>query len=201
MKRLICSVLFYIAVALTASATFAQEMRERVIAWPPPPGKFIGPAVKGHDGKLTASGILAVEIVEVLAAGSPVNIGQPFTADDEWLRSFSVRMRNISDKPIVGARMDFGMPEARRGETYLGSNLGYGIGAGTGKGLRDQRQIMPGEEFVLTRSGEAYGRDQRFLKEKSGVENISHVRLGLAWVKFGDGKLWIGQARERAAHQ
>lgn len=197
MKTLICSVLVCSTVLLAASIAFAQEQQQRIIEWPPPPGKLIGPAIKGPDGKLIASEIVAVEIIAVVAGNQTVSIGQPFTAGNEWLRSFSVRMKNISDKPIVGARIDFGMPEAKSGESNLASNLEYGVGAGMGKGLREQKEVMPGEEFVLTRSSEGYEHDQRFLKEKSGVEMISRVRLGLAWVKFADGTLWIGQAQER----
>lgn len=194
-----CAFLLLLCFALPFNAVVAsaQQPQQKIIQWPPPPGKFIGPAVKSVDGELTSTEVVAVEIIEIIAGNKSVLIGQSFLAEEDWLKSFSVRMKNISDKAIVGARIDFSMPEAKHGESNLGSSLEYSIGAGSGKGLKEKREVLPGEEFVLTRSNEAYGQDQLFIKERSGVENISLVRLGLAWVKFADGTLWIGQASGR----
>lgn len=195
MKVFITTLLF--SFVITFSAGVPAQERQRLIGWPSPPAKFIGPTLKSSDGKLSPTDVIAVEIVEVIAFEKPVLIGQPFSAGDDWLKSFSIRMKNISDQTIVGARLDFSMPEAKHGESNLGSSIEYGIGAGSGKGLRERKEALPGAEFVLTRSREGYEQDQLFVKERSDVENISLVRLGLAWIKFADGTLWIGQARER----
>lgn len=184
-----------VAVLLTVLSlpvvTSGQE-QERVVAWPPQPGKFVGPMASGPDGTMVATESVAVEIVEVLVGGQPVGIGRPFTAGEDWLRGLSIRVKNISDKPLVGARIDFSLPEGK-----VMSSLEYGRGATFGKGAREQKAVIPGEEFVLIRTVGAYESDRKWMAEKSGRTDFTRVQLGLAWVKFEDGMLWVGQPRTR----
>jgi hypothetical protein len=177
------------AMLLVCGIAFGQG-QERTIEWHP--GTAIGPMVKGADGSSMAADFMALEIVNISVAGESVSLGQPFLAGADWMKGFSIRVKNISAKRIVGARLDFSLPEAKGG---LGSNLGYGRGMDMGKGAQEPSMIAPGEEFELIRTEAAYDHDQKWIAETSGITNLNRVWLGLAWVKFEDGTVWFGQAR------
>lgn len=74
-----------------------------------PEGNF----VKDEARRLIPSPLKALEIVAINAAGQLITLGQPFTADGEWLKDLSVKVRNISGKAISSIRISFTLPETR----------------------------------------------------------------------------------------
>jgi hypothetical protein len=177
---------------LLSGVAFGQG-QERTIDWHP--GTAVGPMVKGTDGSVQPADFVALEIVSITAAGKSISLGELFVADADWMKDFKIRVKNTSAKRIVGARLDFSLPEAKYGEGGLASNLGYGRGEDMGKGAQELRVIALGEEFDLIRTEAAYEHDKKWITEKSGITNLSRVWLGLAWLKFDDGTVWVGQAR------
>src|SRR5215210_5154637 len=65
-----------------------------------------------RDAPLT----VALQIVEIKAGGNPVTLGQTFAADEDWLRSLSVRIKNVSGKTINVLPISFGLSELDTGK-------------------------------------------------------------------------------------
>ena len=75
MRMFIKSLLFSFTLFLGASVSAQQQ--QRLIQWPPPPGKFIGPAIKSTDGTLLPTEVIAAEIIDVVAGEKPVLAREP----------------------------------------------------------------------------------------------------------------------------
>src|SRR5882724_8691279 len=65
------------------------------------------------DGPLTPTNHNAVEVLGFNLAGVPVTIGEPFRADEDWLKNLRAKVKNISEKPISHLRIIFALPEAK----------------------------------------------------------------------------------------
>src|SRR5829696_1108226 len=50
-----------------------------------------------------------LEIVGIRIAGRPVILGQPFAADSSWLKQMTLRVKNISGKPILAFGVGAGL--------------------------------------------------------------------------------------------
>jgi hypothetical protein len=120
------------------------QTKDRLVEWPPYPFGRINSAA---DGIKLSPATEALEIVDVQVAGHSITIAQAFPADDDWLRSLTFRMKNISAQSIVGARIQFGLPETKVEDNSLGFTLEYGKGLSTGILSDEQKVIMPNEEF------------------------------------------------------
>jgi hypothetical protein len=181
--QLILAFAFIIVLVGTASA----QPKDRIIEWPTYPQGRISSAAE--EIKLSPV-IEALEIVDITVVGRSITVGQPFAADDDWLRSLTFRMKNISGQPITGARIFFSLPETKPETNSLGFSLEYGKGLSTGIPSDEQRVIMPNEEFELKFNEAQYERHRKFVSEWSKLPSFSKVWIGVAGVKFKDGSSW-----------
>jgi hypothetical protein len=166
-----------------------SQVQDRIIDFP---ARTQSSFVKGEDGKMVTSNIEALEIVEIRVGDKTVLLGQSFSAGDDWLKNLTVRVKNISGKPISSIRMHFGLPGAKYKEGTMGFSLEYGKALSTGIDYGVQKSIIPNEELVLFRNEAHYNRDRNGIAQKAGVINFSEVLIGVTTVRFEDGMVWSG---------
>lgn len=140
-----------------------------------------GRAARGAD-----TGALAV--TEISVGGQSVTPGRPFVAGADWRRGLTLRVKNISSKPIVFVQISFSMPEARYRAGGLGFSFRYGDSRPEGEGRpADAKTLPPGEEAVLGFADDEYEANRKFVEQLSGLTEITRVRMGTAHVTFADG--------------
>lgn len=165
-----------------------SQMQDRIIDWHP--RTLQGTFVKGEDEKSVPSKIEALKVIEIKMYDKAISLGQSFSADYDWLKNLTVRVRNTSEKPISSVRMHFDLPEAKYGEGSMGFSLEYGKALSTGISYGVQKIIMPNEELVLSRNEAHYNRDRDGIAQRTGETDFSKVLIGMTIVKFEDGTLW-----------
>ena len=182
MKMLIAALT---SILLVATVAFPQS-KERTIMWPPHPLGLIKPA---GDGIRSATVNEAVQIVDITVAGRSITPGQPFLADDDWLRTLTLRLKNVSGQPIVGAKIFFGLPETKIEERQVAFSLEYGkVGVMTAPD--GQPPVRTDEEFEMKFSAAQYQRYLDFFGKQAGTAIFTKVWIGLITVKFDDGGVW-----------
>ena len=116
-----------------------SESKQRMVHWPE---NAINHAnIKSAHSEMLEQ-IEMVEITDVTAGGKSVTLGQSFEADDEWLKTLSVRIKNVSQVTISIVQMNFFLPQLMPGGPLV--VLCYGCGD-VGKG----ETIDPGEEVEM----------------------------------------------------
>ena len=100
-----------IAVCLFSHGVAAQS---KFIVWPKEPGKRIRPGISGDFTVLAQFDTLEIE--EILVEGKPITIGQPFSASDEWLRTITIRVKNISNQRFSHIQIGLILPEIKDGK-------------------------------------------------------------------------------------
>lgn len=176
------------SIILFGTYTFAlAQANDKVIELPPFP---VGKITRAAEDVNLSPVMNAVEIVEIRVAETAVTLGQRFAADDIWLKTLTVKMRNVSGQPIIGVRMGFGLPETKNENGLLAFSLEYGKGVSTGIKSDAQKVIIPDEEFELKFNDAQYQRHQKFISERSNITNFSKIWIGITTVKFEDGSVW-----------
>ena len=178
------------SILITVSA-YCQSA-ERLVAWPPfPQGNN---SVKGEDGRAIPSDIKALEIIEVKVMRQPITIGQTFTAEGDWLKSLTLRVKNISGKPIRSIRVLFTLPEAKYNGGSMGFSLEYGKELSSGFGYGGPKTIMPEEEVELARNEQRYSLEQKGIAKRTGRADFRKVLISNMVVLFEDGMVWMGRS-------
>lgn len=174
--------------AVVWPALVAAQERERSIKWEKagfPNG------ISGPEMPLTKTDLHVVEIVGFKAAGQSVTPDIPFLAGEDWLRTLSVTVRNIADKPITRLRFDFGLPEdkfLRKGRTGWPT---YWVGY-TSEGNDGRKDVMPGEEVELRCVEYYYPSHMEGIAKQTGVRSFTLATAGTVQATFKDGTNWIG---------
>ncbi|PYS72192.1 MAG: hypothetical protein DMF69_08310 [Acidobacteria bacterium] len=177
-----------VCVALTALAEPTQA-QDRLVEWSPHP--LIKVAQSASDIRL-ANVNEAVEIVDIKVVDASIIVGRSFLAGDDWLRGLSFKMKNVSGRSIIGARLSFSLPETRVDNNGLGFSLEYGRGESTGIPSDEQKVVLPNEEFELRFNDRQYQRHREFVATRSKLKTFSKITIGTLFVKFDDESIWAG---------
>ena len=132
---------------------------------------------------------IQLELVEIKVAGNPVLLGQPFDADEDWVKKMTLRVKNISNKPIVAFGVGGGLLTSIDEELPPYASFQYGIGWNWGKGFNPAKEklrgavLKPGEvvelSYVnvdqLTRKVLAQAGEEAFCKLKFMAPSIQYA--------------------------
>ena len=167
---------------------FGQEA-ERIIDFYPnqPEEKFL----KDENNKFISTTMKGVELIGISVEGKNITPGKPFAAGDDWLKTLTIKLKNVSEKPISSVRMSFSRPEAKFKESGLSFSLEFGSLSVMLDNRKTKKIIQPGEEFELAQTESLYFTEKSFMMEKTGVSNINKVLIGMMMVQFEDGDLWM----------
>lgn len=143
--------------------------------------------IKDQKGKFISTDERAVELVEIKVEDKSVKLGERFTAGNDWLKTLTVKMKNISNKPISRIVITLVFPEAKRGGGYAGSWIEYSaINGDTGE-LNEKKVAMPDKTVELIKDN--YEEIKQRMKE-TGISVINQVIVAYVEVNFIDGGYW-----------
>ena len=169
----------FVVTLLSANAVFSQN-KNRVVQWPEIITRVLNTPGSGFSQELAE--IDALEIMDIAVGGKSITIGQSFAADDEWLKTLTVRVKNVSSLNISSVQMDLFLPEIMPGGPLV--TLCFGCG-GVGKG----QTIMPGEEVELKLVLYSWLLDQ--INRKSSLSMITKAEIREFVYTLPDGRKWL----------
>ena len=120
------------------------QVKERLIPFP------------GWASSLDEDEEVPLELIEIKVAGRPVTLGQPFAADGSWLKNMTLRVKNISGKPILAFGVGGGLLGGVDEELPPYASFQYGVNWQWGKESRRRKRkpnvpvIRPGEIVELS---------------------------------------------------
>jgi hypothetical protein len=170
-------------VFLVSAPAFAQLQRQ--IEWPEK-SKFNSKTDTTPDNHIIDR-INEIEIEAILVNGREIIVGEPFSADTDWLKAISFRVKNVSDKPIRRIQITLVLPEIP--EIKGRPQIHYLCLSCKGDG-RDP--LAPGAETELRMpEGGLYAWVKDRVNETTDFTQITRARIYSAWVTMDDGLvLW-----------
>ena len=131
-----------------------------------------------------------VEFSEIKVSQKAVQPEKGFDADDDWLNRTAVKVKNISDKPIVYLSVNFDFPETKA----TGSEMTYPVTFGQQPGSRfpqknDPIFMLPGESFEISLQ-QHYAKMKSFVERRHLITQINKVELRIHFVIFADRTGW-----------
>ena len=132
-----------------------------------------------------------VKIFKIKNAKREIALGRKFADGDDWLQGLTVRVKNVSDKPIKFIELELHFPPADgpEGAAVPVFQLMFGrVSTPEGGVAPATTLIMPGEFGELTLADSDYESLMQLLDGTGG----SAVELILRQVYFADGTKWEG---------
>lgn len=183
-KRLwVSAMLKLLSSLLIAVAPVVCQSQNKVIAWSKSP---IGSnnEVAAPDLKMFPS-IDGVEIEEILVDGKPIIIGQAFVAGDDWLKTITVRVKNVSGERLVRLQLTVVLPEMGPGSPDV--VLCYGCAA-----AEKEKGPLPGDVVELKMlGGDFYDWVKGRITEGGSLSRISKVEIHHLYVTLPAGPVWF----------
>jgi hypothetical protein len=139
-----------------------------------------------------------VQFSEIKVSQKSVEFGKTFDDDDdEWAGKIFLKVKNISEKPIVYLKVNLNFPDTRA----TGAMMSYPIVRGQMPGSRfrqfhDPISLRPGESLEISVTQD-YARMKSFVEEGMPFRNIVKVQLEIGFVVFADKTAWAAGAFKR----
>lgn len=167
---------------LAANPSFSQD-KQRLVHWPEIP--FHAGAAKSATSTIVAQ-LDVLEIVDVTVGGKSVTLGESFAADDEWLKTLAVRLKNISSTSISKVQLNLFLPQIMPGGPMV--TLFYGSNT--------EKSIGPGEEVEMKVVHYDWLLGQ--INSKSSLSNITKAEIQHMYVTLAGGKVLVSQCVKTA---
>jgi hypothetical protein len=178
-----CFWLLFALVACAASASGQVPPRVVVEASFPPnqPVELVGAEVAGgmHNFALEKTGYYTAA----------------FDAPEGWLRHLTLKLRNKTDKTILGVTLNGSLAVGEEGEIPMGFDLFFGQepdeSAFTGRAPRGvPGSLAPSQTGDVRWSEAEYAQLEKFLSTKHPVASYRKMSVFLRDVRFADGTVW-----------
>ncbi len=167
LQRMMCAAIITISLPFLVSG----QQQDKIVDWQPV-----------H----VMSEAKVLEIVDIKVDGKSITIGQPFTANEDWLDTLTFRVRNISGKTINLFGFGVAFPEINaNGHTPM-----FSITYGANSPKRDssaRKPLLPDEEVDLKLPEDQLEIMRRVSMNTSGTSNLSKVNILPGLVTFEDG--------------
>jgi len=125
-----------------------------------------------------------IEIQGFAVGGKSITLGEPFAADDDWLRDFTVRVRNISQERLLSIQLDLHLSEMIVSPQVV---FCYPCTAAD-KG----KSILPGEEVNLTMlPGAFYDWVKKQVATERSLAQITRADIEIVLIRLPDEKKWV----------
>ena len=97
---------------LVFTVSGAAQTQQKVLLWSDHP-------TGSHNERTRAPNqvfkqLVAIEIQGINRAGKSIAIGEPFSADEDWLRDLTFRVKNVSDKDLMGIQITLILSELKK---------------------------------------------------------------------------------------
>jgi hypothetical protein len=127
----------------------------------------------------------SIEIEDVSAEGKSIAIGQGFAAEDDWLRSLAVRVKNVSGQQVSAIQVTLILPEM----DHSSPDIVYCYGCAPAERAKG---VSPGEVVELKMLGGGfYDWVKTRAADKGGISKISKAQIRDMRVTLPDGKHWL----------
>ncbi len=141
-----------------------------------------------------------INIFAVKVNGMPIELNQNFTADDDWLRTLTISVKNTSDKAVVFISIDLLFPRLDDGsqqEPPALYDLRWGrklLFENKDLPIDDAKILKPSETIEISLSEQEYASLKEFLRQTHYLGSITKLEIMLRDVGFeGDVDMtWSG---------
>jgi hypothetical protein len=138
-----------------------------------------------------------VSITAVKTKKGFVEVGKKFSDEEDWLRSFTVRVKNTSGKNVsyVSVMVIFPRPKGQEGSEVapFGDSIRYGGDALSSPSVPGGVPVIPPDETVdITWSERSYDANLLLLEKLKYPKSLKKVRVYVEEVGFQDGTVWSG---------
>ena len=132
-----------------------------------------------------------LELIDISISGRRITLGQPFVADGDWLKSMTLRVKNVGAKPIRAFSVGGGLLRGTDEELPSFASFQYGISWHWGKESRRTKRkpnepvLVPGESIDVTYAN--VSDLTRTVLAKEGEEAFCKLEFMLPGVQYSDG--------------
>lgn len=141
-----------------------------------------------------------IEFLKLESDGKAVKPSEKFIQEDDWLKDFTIKFKNISGKPITYVSIVLLFPETGPNGLPMSYPLRYGVlplpakyGVQPKVVNKEQAKLLaPNDTAEVKLSDENFKALKQFLLSRSLLSDLTEVNFRIMSVEFEDGTHYVG---------
>jgi hypothetical protein len=186
--------LFTCVSLLTISSSALAQENTRIMKWLSNDRGVHYFKASDLNQSFSPSNLKALELIEVTVDGQPIQIGQEFSADDDWIGKLTFKLKNTSQKPILSVALGLSLPQTQSEMGGYGFAFGYGNQLGATFRGEKRKAIQPDEVVELGFTEIQYKHFLETLAKPNLISGCNKILVGNTTVYFEDGTYWLGDS-------
>jgi hypothetical protein len=177
------SILISLGLIVCALSIAVSQTQKKIVEWTQRP--------LGTNNERAAPGtqllpkLESIQIDDVATDGTSITIGQTFSAADDWLKTFVIRVKNVSEKQLASIQMTLILPDM----DHASPDIVYCYGCARAE---KEKGIAPGEIVDLKILGDDfYDWVKSRAAEKGGISRMNKAQIREMLVTLPDGTHWL----------
>jgi hypothetical protein len=131
-----------------------------------------------------------VVVVDLKVSGKSHKLGDKFDDDENWLNHFSLRLKNVSPKPIIFIELYLDFPETKATGNVMAFPIRFGINPRARVPFGEAKRLAPQETVDIALSQVDYSKLKTFLEQRHPIASINKASIRITEVYFADGAIW-----------
>jgi len=131
-----------------------------------------------------------VEVIKLEVEKKALKLGEHFSGEEEWLKSLSINIKNVSGKPISYIEVWLDFPETKATGSTMSFPIFYGQRPWIERTSDEPKLVMPNDIVAIQMSDVTYAALKRFVENRHSIKNLNKVQLRISFVGFTDGTAW-----------
>lgn len=177
---------FLLGMKTTNLDVFAQAKSKTIGFFPS--RTFLKTQIKIEEVRV---GETARVIKEIHDGDLKITSDEKFGDDPNWLSHTSLKVKNVSGKPISYFTIAVRFPETRASGPIMVHSVSFGRRQGLQTNSGNPELFMPNEEMDIS-LGSEHAKISNFVVKRHSLESINRIELEVSFIVFEDGTAWSG---------
>jgi len=132
-----------------------------------------------------------VEIVAIRNRTRQLALDETFLQEKEWLKDFSIKIKNKSEKRISFLALQLEFPETTSTGDLMAFQMYYGAHPMRKPAdYENEVPVSPGETLEMAVDVKRFDRLKKFIETRSSLDSLSRAVIRILAIHYDDGTTW-----------
>ncbi|MGA9994506.1 MAG: hypothetical protein WBP93_03775 [Pyrinomonadaceae bacterium] len=133
---------------------------------------------------------LPVEVLGIKVKGKNIKLDEKFDDNEDWLNGLALKIKNISNKPVVYVGMYLDFPETKATGNIMSFPVSFGQNPLSPIISASAQRLLPDEMASISLDDKKFADLKNFIERRHSISSIHKASIRITTIAFEGGAIW-----------